>query len=302
MSVPADLDATHAAGQVHPVSCLILTKNEEINLEACLDSLAFSDDIVVYDSFSSDRTVEIAESRPNVRVVQREFDNWSSHQNWGVSSIRFKHPWVLYVDADERVTRELSAEIQRTADPSATESAFRMRRKDMFMGQWIRRASLYPTWLIRLFRPEHMRYERLINPVAVVSGEVGNLQEHLIHFPFSKGIRQWVERHNSYSSFEAIEVLKVLDGDRKPALEVFSRDPNMRRAALKDIFYRLPLRPHIKYAYYILIRWSFLDGQAGWVYARLQYLYEYMIAVKVKEQIHQRNLHDSGSAREAGAD
>jgi glycosyltransferase involved in cell wall biosynthesis len=291
ISPPSD----HSA--INRVSCLILTKDEEINLEACLESLSFCDDIVVYDSYSTDATLAIANAHPCVRLIQRKFDNWSSHQNWGVENIEFKHPWVLYIDADERVSPDLAAEIQRVAHSDSPNSAFRMRRKDMFMGRWIRRASLYPTWLVRLFRPEKIRYERLINPVAVVSGDIGNLNGHLIHYPFSKGIRQWMDRHNSYSSFESIEVLNVLDGKRKPVAGIFSKDPNRRRAALKDVFYRLPLRPHIKYAYYMLIRLAFLDGQAGWVYARLQYLYEYMIAVKVKEELFNRRTKNTSSTQ-----
>ena len=272
----------------HPISCVILTKDEEVNIESSLDSLRISDDIVVYDSLSTDRTVELAEAKPNVRVVSRKFDNWSSHQNWGVENIDFKHPWVLYVDADELVPPDLTIEIQRLADQERPISAYRMRRKDMFLGRWIKRASLYPTWLVRMFRPEHIRYERLVNPVAVVEGEVGSLEGHLIHYPFSKGVRQWVERHNSYSSFEAMEVLKVLDGDRKPLGDILNRDPNTRRAALKDLFYRMPLRPHIKYVYYVLARRAFLDRAPGWIYARLQYIYEYMITIKVKEELIRR--------------
>ncbi len=271
-----------------PVSCVILTKDEEVNIEACLDSLSFSDDIVVYDSKSTDRTVELAEARRHVRVVSRQFDNWSSHQNWGVQNIEFKHPWVLYVDADELVPPELAAEIMRLADPASPNSAFRMRRKDMFLGRWIKRASLYPTWLVRLFRPEKISYKRLVNPVAEVDGPVSNLEGHLIHYPFSKGVRQWVERHNSYSSFEAMEVLKVIDGSRKPVRGILSQDPNTRRAALKDLFYRMPLRPHIKYLYYVVARRAFLDLAPGWIYARLQYLYEYMITIKVKEELIRR--------------
>src|SRR5688572_7363444 len=97
---------------VHPVSVVILTKDEEINIGACLDCLKFSDDVVVYDSFSTDRTLEISRGYPNVSIVQRKFDNWAAHQNWGVQNIPFKHPWILYVDADERVPEDLAAQVQ----------------------------------------------------------------------------------------------------------------------------------------------------------------------------------------------
>lgn len=266
-----------------PLSVVILTKDEEVNIKACLDGLGFSDDVVVYDSLSRDRTVEIARAYPNVSIVQRPFDNWSAHQNWGVQNIPFKHPWVLYVDADERVDDRLREEAQERADPVAPESAFRVRRKDMFMGRWLRHAQLYPTWLIRLFRPAKIRYERLVNPVAIVDGPIGQLDGHLIHYPFSKGVAQWFERHNSYSSFEAAELIKVLAGKRRPLRGVFARDPNDRRAALKDIFFRLPMRPQVKWMYYMLIRRAWQDGVPGITYARMTYLYEYMISIKVRE-------------------
>jgi len=267
----------------HPVSVLILTKDEEINIGPCLDCLGFSDDVVVFDSLSTDRTVEIARSYPNVSIVERKFDNWSSHQNWGVQNIPFKHPWVLYIDADERVDADLAEEVQRRADPDAPEAAFRMRRKDFFMGTWLRRAQLYPSWLVRLFRPEKIRYERLVNPVPIVDGPIGKLRGHIIHYPFSKGMGHWFDRHNSYSTFEAYEQIKVLNGDRRPIREIFTGNPIDRRAALKDLFYRLPLRPHIKLLYYIVWRRAFLDGRAGLTYSRLQYLYEYMIQIKAQQ-------------------
>ncbi len=271
------------AGEGFPISVMILTKDEQINIGACLDCLGFSDDVVVYDSLSTDKTVEIARGYENVSIVERPFDNWSSHQNWGAKNIEFKHPWVLYVDADERVDDELAREVRRMADPDAPESAFRMRRKDYFMGKWLRHAQLYPSWFVRMYRPEKIRYERLVNPVAHVDGSIGDLQGHIIHSPFSKGLVHWFERHNSYSGFEAEEQLKVTGGDRRPVWQVLSRDPNDRRAALKDIFFRLPMRPHLKWLYYMIWRRAFLDGRAGLTYARLQYIYEYMILMKAQE-------------------
>jgi glycosyltransferase involved in cell wall biosynthesis len=138
------------------VSVLVLTLNEEINIGACLESLAWCDDIVVLDSLSTDRTRAIA-TEHGARVVERAFDNWSAHQNWAVSNIEFRHPWVLYLDADERCDTELRDEVLRCARPEAPEAAFRVRRKDFFMGHWLKHAQLYPTWLVRLFRPQHIR-------------------------------------------------------------------------------------------------------------------------------------------------
>ncbi len=265
-------------GQRVDVSGLILTLDEEINIGECLDSLAWCDDIVVLDSGSTDRTRSTAAAR-GARIVTREFDDWASHQNWAVSHIGFRHPWVLYLDADERCPPDLRDEVLQRAAAGASESAFRVRRKDFFMGRWLKHAQLYPTWLVRLFRPQRIRYERLVNPVAVVDGPIGELRSHILHYPFSHGVSHWVARHNRYSDMEALEAAKSQERFAH-AGALFSQDPNARRRALKDIFFRLPGRPLIKFAYYYGWRRGFLDGQAGLTYATLQAFYEYLIACK----------------------
>jgi glycosyltransferase involved in cell wall biosynthesis len=265
-----------------PVSALILTLDEEINIGACLDTLAWCDDVVVLDSFSADRTQAIAAER-GARIVSRRFDNWSSHQNWAVTHIEFRHPWVLYLDADERCPEEMRDEVLRRAKPEATEAAFRIRRKDFLMGRWLRHAQLYPTWLVRLFRPALMRYERLVNPVAIVDGPVGQLDAHILHYPFSHGVSHWIARHNRYSDMEAIEADKARRGAAPASRNLFASDPNERRRALKDLFFRMPARPLVKFAYYYAWRRGFLDGRAGLTYATLQAMYEYMIDCKSAE-------------------
>jgi glycosyltransferase involved in cell wall biosynthesis len=263
------------------VSALILTLDEEINIEACLGSLAWCDDIVVLDSLSTDRTRTLAEER-GARIVTRAFDNWSAHQNWAVSHIEFRHPWVLYLDADERCPAELRKEITERARPEAPEAAFRVRRKDFFMGRWLKHAQLYPTWLVRLFRPAQIRYQRLVNPVATVAGPIGALRGHILHYPFSHGVSHWIARHNRYSDMEAVEASQMRTREGTAGV-LWSRDPNERRRALKDLFFRLPARPLIKFLYYYAWRRGFLDGQAGLTYATLQAIYEYMIAAKGAE-------------------
>jgi glycosyltransferase involved in cell wall biosynthesis len=268
---------SHGA-QVMSVSVLILTLNEESNIGECLDSLSWSDDVVVLDSLSTDATCRIAEGR-GARTVSRPFDNWAAHQNWAVKNIEFRHPWVLYLDADERCSLELRDEVLARARATAPESAFRLRRKDYFMGRWLKHAQLYPTWLVRVFRPSRIRYERLVNPVAVVDGPTGELQGHIIHYPFSHGISHWIARHNRYSDMEALEAAKLRNGGGTHD-ELWTTDPNERRRALKDIFFRLPARPVLKFFYYYCWRRGFLDGRAGLSYASLQAIYEYMIACK----------------------
>jgi glycosyltransferase involved in cell wall biosynthesis len=272
----------HLILELMSVSVLILTLNEESNIGACLDTLDWSDDVVVLDSLSMDQTQAIARQR-GARVVERKFDNWSSHQNWAVTHIPFRHPWVLYLDADERCELDLRDEILRRATPGAPEAAFRIRRKDHYMGRWLKHAQLYPSWFVRLFRPDKISYERLVNPIASVDGIIGNLDAHILHYPFSHGVAHWIARHNNYSDLEALELRKIRLAAVKRSARLFASDPNERRRALKDLFFRLPARPAIKFAYYYFWRRGFLDGRAGLTYSTLQTIYEYFISCKCAE-------------------
>jgi len=263
-------------------SVLILTLNEEINLPRCLDSVSWSDDVVVLDSFSSDRTVGIAEAA-GARVVQRRFDNWSCHQNWAVRNIEFRHPWVYYSDADENVTPELAKELRSIAGNGAGGPvAYRVRFKNIFMGRWIRHSSLYPTWVLRFFRPDKVHWERLVNPVAVVDGPEGRLQAHFEHYSFNKGLTQWFAKHNLYSSDEAQELIRTVE-ESMDWRGLISPDPAQRRKAMKSLAYRIPLRPALVFGYLYFFRLGLLDGLPGLTYCRLRAMFEYMVDLKVKE-------------------
>jgi glycosyltransferase involved in cell wall biosynthesis len=270
-----------------PPSVLVLTRNEEINIEECLRSLAFSDDIVVLDSFSDDRTVELAGRFPHVRVIQRKFDTWSRHSNWALENIPFRHPWVYYSDADERVTPELRDEVLRVVnDPGPAHVAYRLRYKNMFLGRWLRRGGLYPVWIMRLFRPEKVRYEdREVNAHPVVDGTVGELREHFIHYSFSKGLAPWFQKHNSYSQMEAHEAMRVRAQRLRDHLRgLFSADKAARRRSAKNLSFYPPARGAIRFLYAYLIKRGFLDGLGGLRYALMISMYEYWIELKIREQ------------------
>jgi glycosyltransferase involved in cell wall biosynthesis len=267
-----------------PASVLILTLNEEINLPRCLRSVAWSDDIVVLDSFSTDKTVEIAQAA-GARIVQRKFDNWSSHQNWAMANIKFKYLWVYYADADEVVSPELAGAIASVVgNPHCHEVAFGVSRREMLWGRWIKRSSMYPVWILRLFRPEKIRWERLVNPVAVVDGPVGHLKADIIHYSFGKGLAEWVAKHIHYAEFEAMEAIRSRHAGLEDFWGMFAvGDPVRRRKALKAMSYRMPLRPLLRFIYMYILRLGILDGWAGLTYCRLIAMYEFMIDLNVKE-------------------
>jgi glycosyltransferase involved in cell wall biosynthesis len=261
-----------------------LTLNEEANLPRCLESLRWCDDIVVLDSGSSDRTVEIAREY-GARVVTRPFDNWASHQNWALESIEYRHPWLYYSDADEVMPPELRDELSQVATPSSQpHAAYRVRYKNYFLGRWIRHCGIYPTWVLRFYKPEKVRYERLVNPTAKVDGSIGLLQEHFLHYSFNKGLQAWFDKHNKYSTAEAIETIRDLrEGTIDWAGLVDFANPARRRLAIKHLSFRLPFRPLLRFLYMYVLKLGFLDGPAGFHYCMMLSIYEYMIVLKVRE-------------------
>lgn len=265
------------------VSSLILTYNEERNLPACLKSLSWCDDIVVLDSLSTDHTETIARQY-GARFIQRPFDGYASQRNFGLTQIPYHHPWVFMIDADEIATPELAAEILTTVrDHGEDHDLFRMRRKDMFMGRWIKHSSGYPTWFGRLLKLGRVRVEREINEEYIAIGGTGLLENHLLHYPFNKGFAYWLERHNRYSSMEAEWLY------REPRLPItatrllLASDPALRRKATKTLLYALPFRPVIAFLGLYILRGGFLEGGAGLTFCALRAFYEFMIDCKLLE-------------------
>jgi len=265
------------------ISVLILTRNEEQDLPGCLASFTWSDDIHVSDSESTDRTREIARAA-GAHVTTHSFDNYAAQRNAALDTLPFKHDWVFILDADERPTPHLSEEMQFavTATPDGV-AAYRIRRRDFLWNTWLKHAQISPFY-IRLVRRGCAHYVRTVNEALEVTGAISDLSAPLDHYPFSKGIAHWVDKHNVYSTMEAQLLLTghaTEDASFHAAL--FEKDFHKRRTAQKAIFYLLPGRPVLKWLYMVVWRRAILDGAAGITYATLQSIYEYLIEVKRKE-------------------
>ena len=256
-------------------------------MESCLSCLEPFGEVIVFDSYSTDRTVEIAE-RHGAAVVRREFDNFSAHKNWAMENIPFRHEWILMVDADERVGSGLAEEIGRVVsrnDPAV--AGYFVAMKYMFDGKWMRHGGWYPGWQLRLFRRGRVRYEsRLVHAHAMLDGNAGYLSNDLLHDDF-KGMERYFDRHNTYSSMEAVEAYRALgsqgssSGQIKPS--VFSNGPERRRH-LKLLAYRyLPFRSLFKFIWLYVFRGGFLDGRAGFRFCLLHTFYEYQVSLKIEE-------------------
>ena len=269
------------------ISVIVLTRNEEQDLPGCLDSVAWSDDIHILDSESTDRTVQIARDR-GAKVTTRRFDAYAAQRN-AAMQLPFRYPWVLVLDADERPTPELSAEMQQAVTTAPADvSGFRMRRRDFLWGTWLKHAQMTPFY-VRLLRVGQVHYTRDVNEIVEVQGRIVELHAPFDHFAFSKGISHWVAKHNGYSSKEA-EMLASGEAVRGASLRqaLFARNFHERRVAQKAIFYELPARPLVKWCYLMFVRGALLDGDAGIMYATLQGFYEYLIEVKCRELLRRR--------------
>lgn len=266
------------------LSVLILTLNEAETLSISIGSVRryMGDiDIVVLDSNSTDGTRDLAEAL-GARVIIREFDGYATQRNAGLEELS-EYEWVLMLDADEEITEEFSRELlDFVSSAKDSVSMARFRRRDFFLGKWIKRSSGYPTWFGRLVRPTKVTVEREINEEYTTEGNIAELGAHINHYPFTKGIDHWVHKHNLYSSKEA--VLVSTNHTRKfRVLDLLVRDPLIRRAALKAVYMRLPMRPFLGFIYLYVFRLGFLDGHAGLKFCTLRFVYETLIDLKVAE-------------------
>jgi glycosyltransferase involved in cell wall biosynthesis len=280
-----------------PVSVLIPGKNEEYNLPACLESLKPADEIFLVDSQSGDRSKEIAEMY-GAKVVQFYFNGfWPKKKNWSLENLPFRNEWVLIVDCDERITPELWQEIAQVIQ-NADYNGYYLNRKVFFLGKWIRHGGKYPDWNLRLFKHKKGRYENLgteevrntgdneVHEHVILSGQVGYLKNDMIHEDF-RDIYQWLERHNRYSNWEAKVYYNVLHGQAQNESigANFFGGAVQRKRFLKKLWVRLPFKPTLRFILFYFIQLGFLDGKAGYIYARLLSQYEYQIGVKLYELI-----------------
>lgn len=266
-----------------PVSVVILTLNEEVNIGRCLDSLAWCDDVVVLDSFSTDNTREIAREK-GARVVERAFDNYANQRNHALREIDYSNDWLLMLDADEAVPGDMVEEMASVLTGGGDDvTLYRMRRKDYFMGAWLKHSTNYSSlWFGRLMRLGRVWVEREINEEYHTDGLTRDLRSALVHYPFNKGLSAWVDKHNRYSSMEA-ELLVRGGGYEWKLRELFDTDPVTRRKALKALIYSMPGRPLVMFMGRYFVAGGILDGRAGMMFCLLKTWYEYLIDCKVKE-------------------
>lgn len=273
------------------LSLIVLTGNEEENIEHTLRSVqGLASEIIVVDSLSTDRTLEICR-RYTDRIVQHPFENQAKQFNWALDNVSISSEWIVRLDADEVLTPELSEEISRTLPTLSQEvTGIYLKRRVYFMGRWIRHGDYYPMWFLRLFRKGKGRYEEITEEHILLSeGRAIRLRHDFIDHN-RKGLSFWVDKHNQWAIGEMLDMLSFAKGEGLPARTVapslFSTQEGRRRWLKVHLYARLPLfvRPFLYFLYRYVLRLGFLDGKEGLVFHFLQgFWYRFLVDAKIYE-------------------
>lgn len=262
------------------VSIIILTYNEEDNLPRCLEAMRWCDDIIVVDSGSTDRTLEIC-AEFNTKVLTRPFDNFAHQRNYGLEHGNPKYDWVLHVDADEVLPAKFTkALIALTQEDNIY--AYQVPSKIMLNNRWLKHSGCYPVYQVRLGHKDHLKFIQIGHGQREDMSEqnIGVFSEPYLHYNFSKGMKNWLSKHVTYAQDEAL----LFHRENKNTLklsEIFNRDKTIRRRALKTLSFKIPLimRPPARFLYLYFLKLGFLDGKNGLMYSIMVTVYEGMIAV-----------------------
>lgn len=184
------------------LAAIILTYNEAQHITACIDSLRFADQIIVFDSFSTDDTVQLAQSA-GAQVIQHAFANYASQREAALEAVRGAADWVLFVDADERVTDALAAEVRASIERPGV-AGYRIPRDNYIFGRLTRGAGWYPDYQTRLLRVGAVHYDltRQVHEVVVLDGAEGTLQHPFIHYNY-RDLPQFLEKQRRYTAYDA---------------------------------------------------------------------------------------------------
>ncbi len=184
------------------LTAIILTYNEQQDIVECIESVRFADWILVYDSYSTDETVALAETA-GATVMQNPFENYAQQRNAALDATKDKTDWVLFVDADERVTSELANEIRQTLE-NPVGSGYGIPRHNYIFGKLTRGAGWYPDYQTRLLKIGEARYDpsRKVHEVVELSGETGWLTQHLVHYNYENA-SQFTAKQHKYTAYEA---------------------------------------------------------------------------------------------------
>jgi glycosyltransferase involved in cell wall biosynthesis len=264
------------------ISVLILTKNEELDLPGCLQSLSWCDDIYVLDSGSTDNTVAIAQQY-GAKIEYHAFESFGKQRNYALETCDCRYDWILFLDADEIATSSFVTAIKQAIIESenTNTAGFYCCWKMMLENRWLKHCDNYPKWQFRLLKKDKATFTDFGHgqKEGVVLGEIGYIKEPYLHYGFSKGWSHWIERHNRYSTLEAIDRSQKII----PLKQIFSKNKSARNVALKSWLTKLPGWPFFRFIQAYILNLGFLEGKPGFIYCVNMAYYEFLIKIKIRE-------------------
>ena len=273
------------------LSIIILTFNEELNIEKCLfEAAKLTDNIFIIDSYSTDKTLEICEQY-NCKIYQNKFINQAIQLNWALENIEFETEWILRLDSDEYFLPELIDEMKKKLDDLDEDiNGIFFRRRVLFMGKWIKHGGYYPTLILRAWRNKKAICEErwMDEHMKLLEGKSITFENDFVD-DNKKNLHWWIAKHNNYATREAIEQLNSKYGflDYQPIKASITGSQEQRKKWLKEKVYNiLPLgiKPFIYFIYRYIIRGGFLDGFRGFLFHILQgFWYRFLVDAKVYE-------------------
>lgn len=270
-----------------PISFVILTFNEERNIEECLKSIYnWAGEIFIVDSYSTDNTLEIARKYTD-KIYQHSFENYGKQRNWTQKSLPITYEWIFHLDADERVTPELSNELRGIlANLPNNVNGFLIKKREIFFGRWIKHGGRYPVYHLRLFRKSCGYCEgREYDQHFICTGKTSKLKSDIID-ENKISLTNWIDRHNRWASAEAKE-LSSKSGKRKMVKENLLGNPIERKRWMRNRLYNtqpLFIRAFLYFVYRYFFRLGFLDGKQGLIYHFLQgFWFRFLVDAKIYE-------------------
>ena len=271
---------------MNDITAIILTKNEELNIERCIRSVqSLADRIVVVDSGSTDQTVSLAQAL-GAEIFSHPFLYYADQFNWALDHVDVRTTWVYRLDADEEVPDILSAEIREACSRHAKDdvNGFLMKHRLRFLGRELLHGGAYPFIKMTVFKYGIGRFEdRPMGEHVVLSeGRSLTLEHDCIHHDF-KNLTAFVNKHNSYATREVADIAARAEKRQ----EILYAEAERTKKLRDGFYYRLPMfwRAKFYYIYRYYIRLGFLDGRAGKIYAMLQaYFYRWLVDAKLYEQ------------------
>lgn len=244
----------------HPLSVIIITRNEERNIVECLKSVSWANEIILVDANSTDRTVELAKQF-TPRVFVKEWLGFAAAKNFALEQAT--NEWVLWLDADERVPTDLAKEIQTILGNSATtHKSFEVARRAYFLGRWIKHCGWYPGFVTRLFRRDSARFSNVrVHERLEIDGTTGRLKNDLIHYT-DENLFHYFEKFNRYTSLAAQDLWG--SGKQFSLFDVVVRPP--------FLFFKM-----------YFLRLGFLDGMHGLILSMLSAAYVFVKYAKFWE-------------------